>query len=76
MAQLQKCQKFVCTLKNFNAWPSVMHSLYYSRVIIIILLTEWHKYYNYYYYNHFMPLWILSGTTQVSRHQKGTRKPS
>jgi len=32
-------------------------------------------YYYYYYYNHFTSLWILSGTTRVSRHQKGkTRK--
>ena len=28
-----------------------------------------HDYY-YYYYNHFMALWILSDTTQVSRYQK------
>jgi len=26
---------------------------------------------NYYYYKHFKVLWILSGTTRVSRYQKG-----
>jgi len=25
----------------------------------------------YYYYNHFTALWILFGTTRVSRYQKG-----
>ena len=29
---------------------------------------------NYYYYNRFMALWILSGTTWVSRYQKGKTK--
>jgi len=28
----------------------------------------------YYYYNHYMALWILSGTTQVSQYQKGKTK--
>jgi len=33
------------------------------------------SYYYCYYYNHFMALWILSGTTRVSWYQKGkTRK--
>jgi len=32
------------------------------------------NYYCYYYYNHFMALWILSGTTRVSRYQKGKSK--
>jgi len=27
-----------------------------------------------YYYNHFMALWVLSGTTWVSQHQKGKIK--
>jgi len=30
--------------------------------------------YYYYYYNHFMPRWILSGTTWVSLYQKGKTK--
>jgi len=31
--------------------------------------------YYYYYYNHFTAVWILSGTTRVSQHQKDkTRK--
>jgi len=28
-----------------------------------------------YYYNHFTGLWILSGTTLVSRYQKDKTKP-
>jgi len=45
VAQLQKCQKFVCTHKKFNVWLSVMDSFYYPRVIIFTLLTKWQKYY-------------------------------
>jgi len=39
--QLQKCH--VLTLKNLNVLPYVMASFYHPRVIIFILLTEWHK---------------------------------
>ena len=44
VAQLQKCQRFVRTLKKFNVWPSVMDSFYYPKVRIFIVLTEWQKY--------------------------------
>jgi len=30
----------------------------------------YYYYYYYYYYSRFMALWILSGTTLVSRYQK------
>jgi len=34
----------------------------------------YYYYYYYYYYNRFTALWILYGTTRVSRYQKGKTK--
>jgi len=36
--------------------------------------TTYHSELTYYHYNRFTAVWILSGTTQVSRYQKGKTK--
>jgi len=45
VAQLQKCQKFVRTLKKVQCLALCNGLFYYPRVIICILLTEWQNYY-------------------------------
>jgi len=40
-------------------------------IVLLILRCTVAKNVNHYHYNHFTAFWILSGTTRVSRHQKG-----
>jgi len=41
-----------------------------SSMHAIVIQNYYLYYYYYYYYNHFMTLWTLSGTTQMSWYQK------
>jgi len=41
------------------------------KMVVVVVVQIRHGRINNYYYYRFMALWILSGTTQVSRHQKG-----
>ena len=61
-----------CTLPNL-LYVHVTCKPTFSKLLLLLFTTTptTTTYYYYYYYNHFMALWILSGTTWVSWYQKG-----
>ena len=73
---LQRCLTWCRTVYNWNArafcyWPVRLYVCISQVKYDSLQLYSMIIYFCDYYYNRFMALWTLSGTTRVSRYQKG-----
>jgi len=75
---IQQCQSTAgeaYTTGGIHLLSSTRKKLYMTcRIVFLLAFYYCYYYYYYYYYNHFTAIWILSGTTLVSRYQKGKTK--